>query len=109
MDHHFYLPLVTPNAAGLTDLKVTVSYDKGRKRVDASVYPLTIEDGLVSCQISLMGGNYVVLEPMLRLNRKRLDILFAAAKEGDHGVSELIMQVCLKHKVKLAKKEAASA
>lgn len=69
-------------------VKVSVYKDDDRRCVILSVCPVTIEDrghGLISESFRLMSGRRAVVEPMIRLNKKRLE---AIAEEVRQHVRE---------------------
>lgn len=58
-------------------VRVNVSYSKGRG-AELSAYPCERKDGIVS--IIVTSGRSEVIEPMTRLNRKRIELLQSAMR-----------------------------
>ena len=54
-----------------THVEITVDYRKGRG-IQLSVYPIKIEDGFVSVELSLLIGSTTMLEGMTRVKPTRL-------------------------------------
>ncbi|MFL5243169.1 MAG: hypothetical protein ACJ8FY_13770 [Gemmataceae bacterium] len=62
-----------------THVELTVNHDKNRKIAYLYVGPLQIADGWETRRITF-GKSHLTLEPMPRLNRKRLDALLEQVK-----------------------------
>lgn len=99
-DHYF--PIEPKD--GVTHLVVSVSHNKDRKRVFASVYPAE-STGKGMYTIVITAGKYATLEPMARLNRKRLEALTADAlrqvKEKSGPVFDVVNALCAEQGYKL--------
>lgn len=99
MKHCFYLK------AGAMSVQVSVWHLKVRQALCVSVYPASKGAGETTL-VHITQGMQITLEPMPRLNRKRLEAAFeeakrqVAAKSGP--VYDLVLRLCHEHDLTLA-------
>lgn len=65
-----------------THLSLNIAHWKERACAWVNVHPITINDGIITCEIFHGGNHRAILEPMKRLNRLRLEQLRAEAESS---------------------------
>jgi hypothetical protein len=116
-DNAFRIPVVMLPDAKIDDcnpthIELSVSHYKERKFAWLYVGPVTVSDGWEKRRIDF-GRSHVMLEPMPRLNRKRLPVLLEGVKreiENKSGPAyDLFLEVMGRNKCEPAPEPAAVA